>query len=214
VAKQRGKKVRSHCPSRIGILECARAGVDIIDHADRIDAEGIDAILEADSSITPSLLWSNRFLQFAESWDHEAAMFPIGEGFPEYLPDTLARLAAVREDYEYTCKVMPEVVKAGVRCLLGDDFGFPMMPHGDYVSEMELYVDLIGLPPRTVLQWATKNGAEAMGRGDDLGTVEPGKLADLLVINGDPTANVSVLRDPANMPAIVLDGRFVRDQLS
>ena len=212
VARKQGKRVRSHCPSRTAILECARAGVDIIDHADRIDSEGSDAVLEADASITPSLLWSTRFLAFAESWDHSAGAFPIGDGFPENLPDTLERLRGVREDFEYTCKILPEVVKSGVRLLLGDDFGFPMMPHGDYVSEMEVYTEL-GIPAQTVLQWATKNGAEAMGRGDDLGTVDEGKLADLLVIDGDPIANLPILRDPAKMPAIMQEGRFVRDNL-
>ena len=63
VAHEHGKLVRAHCPSRTAILHCARAGVDIIDHADRIDAEGIDAVLETGASITPSLLWSVRFLQ-------------------------------------------------------------------------------------------------------------------------------------------------------
>jgi imidazolonepropionase-like amidohydrolase len=57
-------------------------GVDIIDHADRIDAEGIDAVLEAGASITPSLLWSTRFLQFAESWNYAMGPFPIGEDSP------------------------------------------------------------------------------------------------------------------------------------
>ena len=64
-----------------------------------------------------------------------------------------------------------------------------------------------------MLRWATKNGAEAAGRGDELGTIEPGKLADLLVIDGDPTHDITCLRDPAKMPVILRDGRFARNAL-
>ena len=114
-AHERGALVRSHCPSRIGVIECARGGVDIIDHADRIDDEGIEAVLAADATVVPSMLWSERFLGFADSWDHSQGVFPIGEGFPETLDQILARLAAVREDYEYTQKMLPKMHEAGVR---------------------------------------------------------------------------------------------------
>ena len=206
-ARERGARVRAHCPSRIGVIECARGGVDIIDHADRIDDEGIEAVLAADATVVPSMLWSERFLGFAESWDHSQGVFPIGEGFPEKLDKTLARLAAVREDYEYTQKMLPKMHKAGVRLVLGDDYGFPMMPHGDYVSEMELYVSR-GISPADIVVWATRNGAQAMGMGDELGTVEAGKLADLLVVDGDPSEDVSVLR--AGIRTVVKDGVIVR----
>ncbi len=210
-AHDRGKRVRAHCPSKVGILACAKAGVDIIDHADLMDAECIDAILAADVAVTPSMLWSSRFLQLADSWDHSAQTFPIGEGFPEKLEDTLARLRGVREDYEHMRQVVPEANEAGVRLVTGDDFGFPMMPHGDYVSELEIYVKEAGIAPLDVIRWATRNGAEAMGRGDDLGTVSSGKLADLLVVDGDPSEDISCLRD--KIQAIVQDGDFVVDAL-
>jgi imidazolonepropionase-like amidohydrolase len=96
---------------------------------------------------------------------------------------------------------------------VGDDFGTPLMPHGDYVSELEIYVKQLGIPALDVLRWATKHGAEAAGAAGQLGTVEPGKLADLLVVDGHPDADISLLRDPARMPAIVKEGAFVRDAL-
>jgi len=74
-----GGFVRAHAPSAKSIKRCAKAGLRIIDHADKIDEDGIEAVLKADAFITPSLLWSVRFLQFAESWDHTAAPFPIGD---------------------------------------------------------------------------------------------------------------------------------------
>ncbi len=209
-AHERGALVRAHCPSRIGVIECARAGVDIIDHADRIDEEGIEAVLAADATVVPSMLWSERFLQFADSWDHSQAPFPISEGIPETLDQTLARLAAVREDYEYTQTMLPKMREAGVRLVLGDDYGFPMMPHGDYVSEMEVYAGQ-GVPIDEILQWATRNGAQAMKMGDTLGTVVEGKLADLALIAGDPTTDLNALRTGVRM--VVKDGNVVRDHL-
>ena len=103
---------------------------------------------------------------------------------------------------------------AGVRLVLGDDYGFAMMPHGDYASEMEVYVKH-GVPPIEVLRWATANGAEAMkSRGKDLGTVAKGKLADLIVVAGDPTSDVSLFRQPDNVALVLKDGVIEKDLLS
>ena len=205
-AHTRGALVRAHCPSRSGVIECARAGVDIIDHADLIDEEGIEAVLRADASITPSLLWTDRFLAFADSWNYALGPFPIGDGFPESQAQTLKRIEAVRRDSDYTLSMFPRLQEAGVRLVLGDDYGFAMMPHGDYVSEMELYVKH-GVEPIEVMRWATRNGARAMGeRGADLGVIAEGKLADVIVVNGDPTTDVGVHRDPGNISLVVKDG--------
>ena len=215
VAHDHGKLVRAHCPSRVAILECARAGVDIIDHADRIDAEGIDAVLEAGASITPSLLWSVRFLQFAESWNYAMGPFPIGEGFAETQEQVQKRLRGVREDFEYTCAILPEVIRSGVNLICGDDFGFAMMPHGDYVSEFEVYTKQLGIPALEVLRWASTNGAKVMAGPLHLdpghGTLAAGQLADLIVVDGNPASDISCLRD--RIVAIVRDGKFVRDAL-
>ena len=78
----------------------------------------------------------------------------------------------------------------------------------------EFYVKSVGIPPLDVLRWATRNGAEVMGRAAELGTVEAGKLADLLVVDGDPSVDIGVLRDRDNLKAIVKGGHFVKDQLS
>jgi imidazolonepropionase-like amidohydrolase len=214
VAHTRGALVRAHCPSRSGIIECARAGVDIIDHADLIDQEGIEAVLKADATITPSLLWTDRYLAFADSWNFALGPFPIGDGFPESQAQTEARIEAVRRDSEHTLGIFAQVREAGVRLVLGDDYGFAMMPHGDYASEMALYVKQ-GVEPIEVMRWATRNGARAMGkRGDELGTIEEGKLADMIVVNGDPTSDVEVHRDPTNIGLVLKAGVIEKDLLS
>ena len=212
-AHDRGKLVRAHTSSKTSILACAKAGVDLIDHADHIDRECIDAILEADATVLPTMLWYDRFLGMAESWDHAAQPFPIGDGFPEALETTLARIRAVRAEFDYARGVLPDVVSAGVRLVVGDDFGTPLMPHGDYISEFEVYVKQLDIPALEVLRWTTKNAADSIGKGHELGTIAEGKHADLIVVDGDPVADITCLRDPARMPAIVRDGVFVRDLL-
>ena len=212
-AHRLGKRVRAHAPSRTAILECARAGVDILDHADRIDEECIEAILDADATVVPSMLWSVRFLELAEAWDHEARPLAISEGFPETPAVARARIARVREDYEYTCEAMVTAARAGVRMVVGDDYGTPIMPHGDYVAELELYVKRLGLAPLEVIRWATRNGAEMMGLGDEAGTVEAGRLADLVVVDGDPSVDIGCLASRENLRAILLDGEWVDNSL-
>ena len=212
-AHKLGARVRAHAPSKSSILECARAGVDIIDHADRIDDECVEAILEADCTVVPSMLWSERFLDLAESWDHDASVMPISEGFPETPDQVRAKIRAVREDYDYTCRAMVEAARAGVRMVVGDDYGTPIMPHGDYAPELELYVKKLGIPPLDVIRWATKNGAELMQTEQDTGTVEIGKLADLVIVDGDPLVDISCLGNLDNLRAILLGGRFEKNLL-
>ena len=209
-----GKKVRAHAPSKTSILECARAGVDIIDHADRIDDECIEAILDHGCTVVPSMLWSERFLAIAEPWDHDKAVLPISEGFPETPAEVRARIRAVREDYDYTCRAIPEAARAGVRMVVGDDYGTPIMPHGDYIPELLLYVKKLGIAPIEVLRWATKNGAEAMGLGDRLGTIKAGMLADLVVVDGDPLIDLACLADRDKLRVILLGGKIMKDTLA
>ena len=96
-----------------------------------------------------------------------------------------------------------------MRLVVGDDYGAIGFPHGIYGEELAFYVDVVGIPALDVLRWATVNGAELMGRGDDLGTVSPGKLADLVVVDGDPSIDIGVLSDPARVVAVMKDGRFM-----
>jgi imidazolonepropionase-like amidohydrolase len=101
-----------------------------------------------------------------------------------------------------------------MRLVLGDDYGALFLPHGSYAEELAYYTEEIGIPALDVIRWATKHGSELMGRGHDLGTVTEGKLADLLVVDGDPLADISVLQDPANLLAIIKGGDLVKDRLA
>jgi imidazolonepropionase-like amidohydrolase len=109
---------------------------------------------------------------------------------------------------------LPKAQAAGVKLVVGDDFGTPAMPHGDYAKELEAYVKGAGIPAIDVLQWATRNGAELLGMKDDLGTIEAGKIADLLVVNGDPSADITLLQNRANLHVVMKGGTFVECHLT
>jgi len=115
---------------------------------------------------------------------------------------------------ENSRRTLPKANAAGVKFVIGDDFGTSAMPHGDYAKELEAYVKGAAVPPLEVIRWATRNGAELLGMKDDLGTIENGKLADLLVVNGDPSADITVLQDRANLHVIMKSGKFVECQLT
>ena len=96
--------------------------------------------------------------------------------------------------------------------MLGDDYGAINFPHGSYGGELHTYVEDAGIAPLSVLRRATVNGAHLIGKGDELGTIEAGKLADLLIVDGDPSNDISVLAD--HEPVTVLkDGQVVAGAL-
>ena len=114
---------------------------------------------------------------------------------------------------ENSYRVIPKAQAAGVRFVIGDDFGTAAMPHGQYARELEAYVKGAGIPALEVIKWATRNGAELMGLQDDLGTIATGKIADLLIINGDPVADITVLQDRKNLDVVMKAGAFIECQL-
>ncbi|HVN40433.1 MAG TPA: amidohydrolase family protein [Myxococcota bacterium] len=196
-AHHRGRRVRAHCAWRDLILECAREGVDIIDHGDQMDDACVEAMREHGTFLCPALFFVKRLLDYAGE-------VPIA---------TPEQIEVVRREFDHACRMVPRANAAGVRLLVGDDYGVLSLPHGDYASELEFYVKDLGVAPLDVLRWATRHGAEAMGRGHELGTLEAGKLADLVVVDGDPSVDIAVLKDPGKLHAVVKDGRFALDAL-
>ena len=86
------------------------------------------------------------------------------------------------------------ILKAGGRLGMGGDYGFAWNPHGDYAKELTFFVKYVGFTPLETITCATKTGAEIMGRGHEFGTLEAGKLADVLVVDGDVLADIACWR--------------------
>jgi len=197
-AHERGKKIRGHIISKRGILAALEAKIDVIDHCDEMDEECIEKLAEAGTFVVPSLYFP--YMMVEQKRRTGKAAFPGVEEMERGL--------------EHSNRILPKAQAAGIKLLVGDDFGTSAMPHGDYARELEAYVKGAGIPAIDVLTWATRNGAELLGMQDDLGTIEPGKLADLLVVNGDPAKDVAVLADRANLDVVMKDGKLVECQLT
>lgn len=197
-AHDRGKRVRAHCAWKRKILECIELGVDVLDHADEMDAECIEAMVAAGTFLVPSVLYLDRLL-----------------GAPELqLPGNEAVLHAAHRELENLSRQVPEANAAGVHILVGDDYGTVLLPHGSYAEELEFYVKQLGILPLDVIRWATRNGAKLVGRAEELGTVDRGAVADLLVVDGDPSLDIAVLRDRQKLRGIMKGGAWVVDELA
>jgi imidazolonepropionase-like amidohydrolase len=193
-AHQREVLIRAHLVNKPAIMMALELGIDIVDHCDEMDDEIIAALVETGAFVVPSLHFPKHFLEVMGS----------GLGFAA---------DAIKADLEYMYAVLPKAQAAGVRFVLGDDYGAIGFPHGSYGGEFRLYADEAGISPLDLVGWATKNGAELMGRGHELGTVEAGKLADLLVVDGDPIADIGALADPARIVTVMKGGTVVHGAL-
>ncbi|WP_434594143.1 amidohydrolase family protein [Streptomyces sp. A5-4] len=198
-AHEHGARVRAHSRGLAGIRNAIAAGVDVIDHATYADDAALDAIAERGIFVVPSLYQPHMLL--TTGGDHGKT--------PEYL-ETLEFEAEVAN----TLRILPLMVELGIPVVAGDDFGFAWTPHGTYAKELELYVTMAGIPAPTVLTWATANGARLAGRGDEAGTVQPGRLADLVVTDGDPAEDISVLSRPGAIELVLLGGATVAGSTS
>jgi imidazolonepropionase-like amidohydrolase len=187
-AHDRGARVRGHITNKAAILLAIELGIDIIDHADDLDDECIAALRETGTFVVPSLALPTALLEHQRR--HHGSD------------------AALRADLEHMQQILPAANAAGVRLVIGDDYGAAGLPHGTYASELALYVRDCGISPLDVLRWATKHGAALLGRPDDLGLIAPGRRADLLIVDGDPIADITVLQEPENLLAVMVDGTF------
>ncbi|MEY4371595.1 MAG: hypothetical protein RL219_364, partial [Actinomycetota bacterium] len=92
----------------------------------------------------------------------------------------------------------------------GGDYGLNITPHGTYAKDLEYFVDLFGMSPAEALLCATRDGGAAADPGGMLGTLEDGKYADLVVVDGDPVADVRVLQDHSRLVGVMKGGQMYR----
>ncbi len=191
-AHGRNVRVRAHVAHKQGILDCVAAGVDILDHADGLDDECIEAVVAAGTFVLPSLYLPLKILELMG--DAPGA-------------DTLGFSTETGQDFGAMCAVLGRAAAAGVKLCVGDDFGATFTPHGSYAKELAVYTAHAGIAPVEVLRWATVNGAALFGEPDRLGRVAEGRLADLVVVDGDPTVDIACL--DGGIARVMRDGRFV-----
>lgn len=171
-----GRKVAAHAHGADGIDAALRAGVDSIEHGSYGNAESFRLYRETGAYLVPTLLAGETVVEMAESQD--------------FMP------APIREKALQVGSEMQEMVSrahlAGVKIAFGTDSG--VSRHGDNAREFQLLVDA-GLTPVEAIRSATVHAADLLGMSDSLGTLEPGKIADLVAVSGDPLADVRELLD-------------------
>jgi len=192
-ARESGVWLNCHAQSPESIKLAVRHGFRSVYHCTYADAEAIEELEEHRDSIFLSpavgIMWANVY---------EGAEYGIDTAMAEKMGSVKA-LRAMTELY-------PELRKRGLRVLPGGDYGFPNNPIGRNARDLELFVRLFGYSPAEALRAATQFGGELMDM--PVGLLAPEYLADVLVVRGEPAADVSVLQDPDNLLAIMQDGVF------
>jgi imidazolonepropionase-like amidohydrolase len=194
-AHRRGKRICAHARSAQSVKMCVRHGVDIIYHGSFADEEALD-MLEARKDkhhFAPGLAWLIRTARDASAWGINPGS-PLAQAYEREL------VAAID-----VCKKMH---KRGIRVLPGGDYGFAWTPHGTNAKDLQYFVELLGFSPMEALLSATKHGGAIMGMANELGQIKEGFLADLLLVDGDPLADIRILQDKERLLAIVKDGKF------
>ena len=196
-AKRRGLRLCAHARSAELVKMCIRHGIEIIYHASYADEEALD-MLEVNKDkffVAPGIGWLVNTSRNAGPWGIK--------------PDSQLGIQYARE-LEIAVECMRKMHRRGIRVLPGGDYGFAWTPHGTNAKDLEYFVDMIGISPMDTLLAATKHGGAIMGRPNELGQVKPGYLADLLLVDGDPLANIRILQDRKRILAVMKDGSFHR----
>lgn len=191
-AFRRGLKVMAHAQGAEGIKNAVRAGIHSIEHGLYLDDEAIELMIEHGTYLVPTLLAPVAVLEQAEE------------------SDTIPRYAVekARESVEAHHESVSKAYQAGVKIAMGTDAG--VMPHGTNLRELALMCKA-GMTPMEAIVATTKVAAECMGWEDQLGTLEKGKLADVVITKTDPIANISSLEDTNNIVTVIKDGEIVKD---
>ncbi len=196
-AKRRGLRACAHARSNESIKMCIRHGVEIIYHASFADEATLD-MLEANKDkhfVAPGLAWLIKT-------STEAGKYGVDPNGPLGIK--------YKREADIATETMSKMHKRGIKVLPGGDYGFAWIPHGTNAKDLEYLVDRVGMTPMEALIAATRYGGEIMGKPGELGQIKPGYLADVLLVDGDPLANIRILQDRERILAVMKDGSFHR----
>ena len=195
-AAAQGKRGMAHAQSNRGIKNAIQAGIASIEHGIYLDDEAIEMMLERGVYLVPTLVAPQDVLALAEDRPGLVPAYAVEK--------SRSVMAAHRASFR-------KAVAAGVKVAMGTDSG--VGPHGGNARELALMVEHGGMTPMQAIVASTRSAAELLRLDDRLGTLAPGKLADLLVVAGDPLEDVGLLAAPERLALIVKGGECVRCRL-
>ncbi|AMP02818.1 metal-dependent hydrolase family protein [Collimonas pratensis] len=197
-AKRYGKRMAAHARSSESVKMCVRHGIEMVYHASFADEEALD-MLEANKEkhfVAPGIGWLIRTSFNASDYG---------------ITPELAATMGYKRELEIASDSLRKMHKRGIRILPGGDYGFAWMPHGTNANDLQYFVDYIGMTPAEALLSATRLGGEIMQRPDELGQVRPGFLADIVLVDGNPLEDLSILTDPVKIALVMKDGVIYKE---
>jgi imidazolonepropionase-like amidohydrolase len=195
--KMRGKRGIAHARSSESVKQALRHGIDLIYHASFVDNEALDMLEAAKDHVfvAPGVA-----ILYAMLYESE----PYG------VTNAMATEMGYQIEWDAAQESLAKMHKRGIRVLPGGDYGFAMTPHCQNSRDLEFFVKYLGFTPMEAIRSATLYGGQIMMKGNELGAIKDGYLADLLLVDGDPLANLSILRDPKRLLAVMKDGVFAK----
>ncbi len=197
-----GRKVNAHTRSIGGTQACVRAGVDVLFHVEYSDEKTLDMLEEAKDRtfVVPTVSL------FHTINNNEAKAIGLTSeiggymGIPGLIDESVKTHTALR--------------KRGIKHLIGGDYGFAWSKQGTNARDLQFFVDYYGYTPAEALQCATRNGGLLMtyGSSEKQGEITQGHLADLLLVDGDPRSDLSVMLDAKRLVVIMKDGQIHKNE--
>jgi imidazolonepropionase-like amidohydrolase len=192
-AHELNTKVVGHCRNSLSTKEAALAGVDMIYHASYLDDDALDAVISSGAALCPTFTLLGNLADYGEK---------VGSA-PELLE-------VFRAELQVTADMVAKAHAAGVKVLTGSETGFAVTPVGEWhARELEMFVQYVGMSELDAITCATRNGAFAMRMEGEVGTLQEGWLADLLVIDGDPLADIRILQRKDAISEVISRGRRI-----
>ncbi|MCF8024672.1 MAG: amidohydrolase family protein [Desulfobacteraceae bacterium] len=191
-----GKHTAAHAHGAEGIKNAIRAGVRTIEHGTLADEEALKMMADNGIFLT-STLSSNFWMLYGREKN----------GVPQFMAEKAEEVAKLRREN------LHRALDTGVMVVLGTDAGTPYNYHGKNAMELIQYVELGLMDEMTAIIAATRNAANAIGLSDQVGTLEPNKFADCIVLNKDPIADITCLQSPENFHLVFKDGEVVRGEI-
>ena len=193
-AHDAGKTANAHAHGAEGIKRAAAVGVDSIEHGYFIDSEAIDMMLERGT-----------FLVATSAAVRNVVSHGAAAGIPVHMVEKAqsaihSHVAGFRSAH-----------RAGIALAMGTDSGVPFTHHGSNLDEL-VHLFAMGLSPQEAIRVATLDSARLLKLEDRIGSLDEGKIADLVIIEGNPLDDIAVVRSPENIRCVVLNGRIVLDR--
>ena len=189
-AHELGIPVTGHCRGASSIRDAARAGFDLILHATYMDDEALEAVVEAGVPIVPTFAFQANLADYGE----EVGASPSLQ-------------ALFKSEISASAVMLKRAFDAGVKLLCGTESGFSITPYGEWhYRELEVFVKDIGLTSLEAIKAATSDNAIALQLEGETGAIEKGRLADIIVVDGDPVADVTVLGEPGRIKHVYIGG--------